>query len=315
MPCYYPLHVARGDVQESGKREILFKKRSDTNASLFPLRLPCGRCIGCKLETSRQWAMRCMNEAQMYDDNCFITLTYSPENVPANGSLRFRDFQLFMKRLRKKVGSLIRFFHCGEYGDKTRRPHYHAIIFNYDFKDKYFWSHTGRGDKLYRSPSLESLWTAGNSLIGDVTFESAAYVARYVVEKLNVSERSDRKAQEAWVRKYVNLETGEIRDAEYTTMSRRPGIGREWYKKYKKDLYNGYDYAIYRGMKVRPPKFYDGLFEIENPVMFRRLKADRVCRATAMDPTGRGESGDRRLAVKEVCKKAQLRALSRHTEV
>lgn len=320
MQCYSPLLAWRGDVLKSGKREMLFRRPKIECASLYQLKVPCGKCFGCRLEHSRQWAMRCLHEASLYATNSFVTLTYSDEHLPKGGGLVLKDFQLFMKRLRKVAGPGVRFFHCGEYGEKFGRPHYHAILFNYDFPDKVFVRKTDRGDSLWSSSLLGSLWTQGMSIIGNVTFESAAYVARYVMKKISISEKSSDKARAEWQRKYVDEDTGEIRDPEYITMSRGSavlgtgGIGKAWYNKYKSDIYPQ-DYAILRGMKVRPPKFYDGLYEISNPMDFFMLKAKRVRQACKLDPTGFGESGDRRLRVKEEVKKAQLRSLSRNLEV
>ena len=157
MACYRPLRAyalrnAEGKMQVSFKRKIGYE----------PIWLPCGQCIGCRLERSRQWAMRCMHEAQMYDRNCFVTLTYDDEHLPPNGSLNKRDFQLFMKRLRKRYGSGIRYYQCGEYGELLGRPHHHAILFNFDFDDKVLWS-VRDGVRLYRSASLEQLWPHGYS--------------------------------------------------------------------------------------------------------------------------------------------------------
>ena len=182
-----------------GKKVISFV--NDLKHSWVPMKLPCGRCVGCRLERSKQWAIRCVHESQLYKDNCFITLTFDNDHLDEDSSLQLRDFQLFMKRLRKQFvppnpyeeGSIeyddfqqshaIRFFHCGEYGELNKRPHHHAIIFNFDFDDKYLWK---RGtNPLWRSPTLEKLWPYGMSSIGKVTFESAAYVARYVMKKVN----------------------------------------------------------------------------------------------------------------------------------
>lgn len=306
MPCYSPLHAWRGGVLPSGKREILFKKSRSGTASVVSLKLPCGQCIGCRLERSRQWALRCVHEASLHDRNCFITLTYNDDNIPDGGSLCVRDFQLFMKRLRKYAhGSRIRFFHCGEYGDKLGRPHYHAIVFGFDFDDKVLYKVTPRGDKLYRSSALESLWTVGHSILGDVTFESAAYVARYCVKKVT-GKNADLH--------YADVVTGELRKPEYTTMSRRPGIGRGWYDKWKADVFPR-DYVVSRGIKMRPPKFYDGIYELEDLETFRSLKVRRISRVRELDPTGLGETGDRRLRVKEEVKLAQISQLSRNIEV
>lgn len=222
------------------------------------IKLPCGRCIGCRLERSRQWAMRCVHEASLYERNCFITLTFAPEHLPKSGSLDKRDFQLFMKRLRKRHGPGARYFHCGEYGEKMGRPHYHACLFNFDFADRELWS-VRDGVRLFTSKDLSELWPFGFSTIGDVTFESAAYVARYVTKKI----------------------TGETADAhykgrlpEYTTMSRRPGIGRAWIEKYTGDVYP-HDRVVLRGREMRPPKFYDSIFELANPEAFDDVKEQR----------------------------------------
>ena len=168
----------------------------------------CGQCVGCRLERSRQWAIRCVHESQMHEQNCFITLTYSDEFLPENGSLQLKHFQDFMKRLRFHVGGGIRFFHCGEYGEENGRPHHHAIIFNHDFADKKVWK-TNNGVVLYRSKILEELWPYGFATVGCVSFESAAYVARYITKKVN-GDMADSH--------YLG------REPEYITMSRRPGV-------------------------------------------------------------------------------------------
>lgn len=148
------------------------------------LELPCGQCIGCRLERSRQWAMRCMHEASLYDQNSFITLTYDDSNIPNGGSLNYDDFQRFMKRLRKYAGVRLRFYMGGEYGEQLSRPHYHACIFGYDFPDKIYYKKTSSGERIHTSKILQKLWPYGLSSVGNVTFESAAYIARYCVQKV-----------------------------------------------------------------------------------------------------------------------------------
>jgi len=224
VPCYSPLTGYRSRVTgASGKRQIVFK--SSEGYLDQPVEVPCGRCIGCRLEYSRQWAVRCVHEASLYDENSFLTLTYSPENLPSNGSLVKRDLQLFFKRLRKSLPEKkIRYFACGEYGDRNGRPHYHVCLFNHNFRDRYLYT-VRDGVALYRSESLERLWPAGFSTIGDVTFESAAYVARYTMKKFKGDEDEKKKHYEI-----CDSETGEIHDLlpEFAIMSRRPGIGSGW---------------------------------------------------------------------------------------
>lgn len=264
MPCYFPLQAFRArHMTKNGKRAITFDVReSDSSEILF---LPCSRCIGCRLERSRQWALRCMLEASEHIRNCFITLTFNDENLPKDNSLDVRYFQNFMKKLRKKYGNGIRFFHCGEYGDKYGRPHYHAILFNHDFDDKVLWKNSGQFP-LYRSSALEKLWPYGYSSIGNVTFESAAYVARYVMKKVT--------GDGAWTH-YLDVETGVIKKPEYTTMSRKPGIASNWFSRFSSDVYP-HDFMFLRGRKMKPPKYFDRMFESKFPDLFEELKAKRL---------------------------------------
>lgn len=224
------------------------------------IKLPCGQCVGCRLERSRQWAVRCMHEASLHKDNCFVTLTYSDYYLPENGSLVKSDFQKFMKRLRKRVGTNIRYYYCGEYGENFGRPHYHVILFGYDFKDKMLWRQNTNGDRCYRSKLLEELWPFGLSEIGDVTFQSAAYVARYVMKK-----RTGDMAKEYY---------GD-RLPEYNDMSRRPGIGALWLEKFQNDVYP-HDYMVLNGKKMRPPRFYDNRYELNYEYEMDMIRVKRV---------------------------------------
>ena len=246
MPCYSPIKGYRSKVlSPNGKRTIVFKP----NLGFVdpPVLVPCGQCCGCRLERSRQWAIRCTHEASLHENNCFITLTFNDDNLPSDKSLDVRHFQLFMKRLRKQFGSNIRYYHCGEYGEKFRRPHYHACIFNFDFPDKKIFK-ISNGHNLYTSVILSEIWPYGFSLIGDVTFQSAAYVARYIMKKVTGDLAKDHY-------EYIDPDTGEIINLkpEYTTMSRRPGLGKGWFEKYKSDVYPD-DFVILNGKKMKPPK-------------------------------------------------------------
>ena len=269
MTCYFPIVAWRAKrLNKNGKRELVFN-RSEAYTDM-PLKISCGRCIGCRLAKSREWAIRCCHEASLHEDNCFVTLTYEDKSIPKGNTLVKKHFQDFMKRLRSRIEVPIKYYACGEYGDKKNRPHYHACIFNYDFKDKYLWSVNGT-NKLYRSEFLEELWTFGNSLTADVTFDSAAYVARYCTKKIG-GDMSHLKYAD------IDFETGEIineRLEEFSLMSRRPAVGKEWYDKYKNDLYN-YDVAVLEGKELKPPKYYDKKFDIDEPDLMLKIKASRV---------------------------------------
>jgi len=246
------------------------------------LNLPCGQCIGCRLERSRQWAMRCMHEAQMHENNCFITLTYDDEHLPKDKSLHYGDFQRFLKRFRKSIGkSKIRYYMAGEYGEKYGRPHWHACIFGYDFPDKKFFKRTASRSIIYTSEQLQKLWPFGHSSVGEVTFESAAYVARYIMQKQQ-SDRLNPKTGKPYnaIYDYVDLDSGEIvkRVPEFNKMSLKPGIGHEWFKKYQSDVYP-HDYVIVRGKKMKPPKAYDKLYKSNNSYEYDELLYKRETNA------------------------------------
>lgn len=245
----------------------------------MPMTIPCGGCLGCRLERSRQWAIRCIHEASLHAQNSFITLTYNDEHLPENNSLYKPHFQKWMKRLRKRYAhKTIRYYMCGEYGPKLGRPHFHVCLFGFDFDDKKRWKKTPHGDILYRSKKLEDLWTdpktgksMGYSSIGEVTFKSAAYVARYIMDKKTGEQALTHYNQ-------IDPDTGEIlseRRPEYTDMSRRPGIGKSWFEKYHTDVYPRDELYLRDGRILKPPKYYDTQFELMSPKEFELLKAKR----------------------------------------
>lgn len=293
MPCYHPMLGYRARIPgASGKRAIVFNVNE--GFADMTVNVPCGQCVGCRLERSRQWAIRCMHEASMHEQNCFITLTFDNENLDPEGSLRKEDFQKFMKRLRKRTGAAVRYYHCGEYGSKLSRPHHHACLFGYDFPDRYLFIQR-EGVALYRSPLLESLWPFGISSVGEVTFESAAYVARYIMKK-----QLGKGAEEFY--------RGKI--PEYTTMSRRPGIGSSWYEKFKDDVYPSDEVFVRRGVRCKPPKYYDALFDLENPEEFAEIKRSRIKAARSRD----ADQSEDRLAAREKVTLARVGKLKRSIE-
>lgn len=204
MTCYSPLHGFKGPETAEGRSRILFKAPAGSER----LDVPCGKCIGCRLDYSRGWAIRCMHEASLYENNCFVTLTYDDEHLPKDGNLHIEDFQKFVKRLRKEAfHDGIRYFHAGEYGGDLGRPHFHAILFNCDFADKVHAS-SRRGNRLYASEALSALWPFGFHSIGDVTLASASYVARYCMKKAEQPDKfffSRRNFQEQSTRRDSKL--------------------------------------------------------------------------------------------------------------
>lgn len=221
----------------------------------MPLYLPCGKCLGCQSKKTNEWALRCTHEAAQYDKNCFITLTYSDEYLPANGGLDHSDFQKFMKRLRKHfTGTKIRYFMCGEYGSLKERPHFHAIIFGIDFEDMELLHTNQKGNILnYTSKTLSKLWPFGFHTIGPVHYGTVKYVAKYSMKRLEENG--------------IDLNG---RRPEYRRMSQ--GIGSEYAKTYRRDI-EIHDNIMINGHKNPVPKYYEKFL---CPVKLQLMKDNRI---------------------------------------
>lgn len=301
MPCYHPLKGFRSaELTKNGKRKIVFSPVHGYTD--LPVEVPCGQCIGCRLERSRQWAIRLTHEAQLHDRKCFVTLTYDDEHLPPGRNLQKRDFQLFMKRLRKNSGLKVRFYHCGEYGDTDGRPHYHAILFGVDFPDQKPYKRTKRDDMIFKSELLNQIWGKGHCFIGEVTPQSCAYTARYIMKKIGGEKAVDHY-------RYTDPETGEQfdRQPEYATMSLKPGIGGDWFDKFHKDVFPS-DFVVLQGKRSgKAPKFYDNQLEKAAPAVLRKIKFNRI-RSAAKHKT---DQTPERLAVREAVKLSKISQLKR----
>lgn len=297
MACFNPIHgwrVPGGQV----------KFRPGDAPGGDPITIACGQCRGCKLERSRAWAVRCMHEAEMHEESCMVTLTYDDEHLPSDKSVRLSEIQGFMKRLRKAAGEKrIRFFACGEYGDDNERPHYHVLLFGIDFSEDRVLEVEDRGKKYFSSNHLASLWVLGLHDIVDLTFASAAYVARYCLKKVNGKKKEDGH----YLR--VNEISGEVYELtpEFATMSTKPGLGKEWFDKYHADVYPGDFVVMAGGQSCRPPSYYDRLFDRLDPVEMDQLREDRVA---ARLPHAWNNTPDR-LAVREECAERRAENLIR----
>lgn len=255
MGCDYPITAYRSrEFNPETKRYGLtfnpLKALNSTNS----LRVPCGKCTGCRLERSRQWAVRCTHELSLHEQSCFLTLTYSDAHLPIDFSVHQYDWQLFMKRLRKHAfPKLLRFFACGEYGSKNLRPHYHGLIFGFDFEDKILFETTPQGHKLYVSETLQQLWPFGRATIGALTYQTAAYTARYTMKKV---ENHDRSQPDTFYLRTHPLHGFICRvRPEFLLMSRRPGLGQGWFDKYGAETFT-HDSVITNGREAQPPRFY-----------------------------------------------------------
>lgn len=246
-----------------------------------------------------------MHEAQMWPQNSFVTLTYDNDNLPTDNSLVKWHVQDFLKRLRERHRpNPLRYFHSGEYGDQYQRPHYHLCLFNIAFADQKLWTRE-RDNNLYTSEALDQTWSHGRAIVGELTFESAAYVARYCCKKIT-GERSEAH--------YVRLHpvtglTHQV-EPEYATMSRGGkgghGIGSTWLETFSADVWP-YDEVIVRGHPCRPPRYYDKLLEQTQPGLLQALKLRRELEAT----TRAHDNTPARLEAKEKVKQAQFTQLKR----
>lgn len=260
MPCYHPINAWR---TESGSITLKIEKGIPDSF----IELPCRKCIGCRLDIARQWAVRCVHEAQMHKENAFLTLTYNDKFLPAGGTLVKKDLQLFFKRLRdllyrqdEEHPIKFRYYAVGEYGSDGDRPHYHILLFGFNFPDRVLF-YQENGKSLFTSSILQNLWPFGYVTIGDLNFDTACYCARYVQKKY-IGEYPD--------------EHYKGRIPEFAIMSKmQGGIGKSWFDRYKNDLYNHDQCVVDSRFITRPPKFYDNELKKLDPEKFALLQEKR----------------------------------------
>lgn len=297
MTCYHPLQAFR--LAAGG---VAFDQLRHRGEIIGDIQLPCGRCQGCRARRASDWTLRVMHEASLHEANCFVTLTYDDRHLPANGSLEHRDFQLYLKRVRKRDQA--RYYMCGEYGPLNQRPHYHACLFGIDYRNRLPAGKSKSGQIYYESPELTATWRLGKASVQDLTKETAGYCTKYIMNKA--------LGQNAETHYERITEDGEIIQLkpEYSAMSLKPGIGAEWYAKYKQDVYL-HDHAILDGKEQRPPKYYDKLYSRETAADAKlnkdKIEYERQKRAADAYLNNTPE----RLKVREIVHKAKLKNQTR----
>ena len=261
MSCYHPLcAIPTGKLTENGKKQytIIGRLQEDDLKAKEAILIPCGKCIGCRLDYSRSWADRMMLELETTKKGVFVTLTYDNEHLPwindnitgeVVPTLNKRDCQLFMKSLRKEFNDFrVRFYMAGEYGCSTKRSHYHCILFGISLSDIGDCSIFGKnelGQPYYISRRIANIWKRGNVLLSDVSWKTCAYVARYVTKKVN------------GVFEYETYGTSG-RQKEFALMSRKPGIGKMYLEQHPDCLdYDSINISTPEGgLKISIPKYY-----------------------------------------------------------
>ncbi|ALS03511.1 VP4 [Gokushovirus WZ-2015a] len=276
---YDTTYVSKHNSKFVPHKEPLRRQSADQIYTKF-IEIPCGACLQCRLKRSKMWADRCLMESQYHTNNWFLTLTYDEQHLPTEEyihedtgelllahSLQMRDLQLFLKRLRRHFNSGISYLACGEYGPKTARPHYHIILFSDSvvLSDLRLYRQQPNGMSYYMSETLDNIWQNGGVIIGSVTYESCAYVARYVLKK-----QTGRFNTEETYKKHHIV-------PEFNTMSKRPAIGRRFYEDHKEELYSMDFISVSTptgSKKVTTNPYFDKLYAEEHPekMMFIKLK-------------------------------------------
>jgi len=288
MACEHPL---KGWRRADNVGPLRFGPMPQDGQLWWPLNVPCGNCILCREEQARQWGVRITHEAAMHEENAFITLTYSDNNLPEHNSLNYEDLQKFWKRLRHHLGPL-RYYAVGEYGDKTLRPHYHACVFGHAFmQDRRLLRESPT--LLWTSPMLEEAWGKGHVSVGALTFETARYTASYVTKKL--------RSKQTYVR--INEEDGELIPLVQPRCfaSRDPAIGGTWLAEFGKYVYD-HDHVVINGRPQKPPKSYDRWLEKtqgkEAVAKIKEQRQKKAAKAKSQDARARAEIARARAKMK-----------------
>lgn len=307
--CFFPVETYKVSPLKISERALFYHK-SGKNKLIFPTSnlymyakghrcseqviLPCGKCEKCLTLRAKNWSIRAMHEARYYSENSFITLTYDDTQLPFNNTkddknisqithrggkndyntpatLYKRDFQLFMKRLRKYIyqteGKKIKYLMCGEYGEQRHRPHYHAIIFGYQFKDLELTSNNaGCEHNLYNSLQLNKLWSHGIVKVGEVSVKSVQYVCRYTMKKIYGDEA---------IEEYNDTK----RIPPYLAVSH--GIGKQFYIQYEDQILQN-DYILHpeKMTKCQLPRYYDKLIvKYHGEEKLNEIKQKRIDKA------------------------------------
>jgi hypothetical protein len=312
MRCCSPLQ-AYYYIRPDGKKDLKFVSskcpRKFKQYRDILLDVPCGQCINCRLRRSADWATRVVKELGFHDMSCFLTLTYDDDHLPSDNSLVKKDLQKFFKRLRKRCEKSFRYsfvrgddlvtrdvsypklsyFAVGEYGDRTERPHYHVILFGlypHDFK---YYKDTSTGEVLYTSEWLTDIWQHGHVVVGDVSFESAAYCARYCLKKVTGKDAEEHYAG---------------RVPEFSLTSK--GIGKAYYEKFASQVY-AQDAVVVRGHKRTPPRYFDLFLALDDEDKYKAIKDARIVSMAER----RGVDDEDRLRTEGIVQEAKMNFFKR----
>lgn len=265
--CTTPLHLCEPHPDQPSRRLVSSPFDSFDGGKRYVV--PCGNCLSCRLNRAAERAVRGVHEARLHESNLFLTLTYDRDHMPCDGSVSVRDHQLFLKRLRWECGPF-RYDGCAEYGSQQMRAHLHYIAYGLALPDMVPFKRTPKGEILYESPTLNSVWGKGFAMIGAVNLASIGYVNRYTTKKVLDAEHPADVL-------YANSITGELAPLkpEFRQSSRNPGIGIPYFEKYRSDFERG-GFDVVEGRKVPIPQAY---FRHLDADQHRRIKVESAERA------------------------------------
>lgn len=260
---HYPPQLVRGEAWAIPQADCPYER-------IRPISLPCGLCFGCRCDNARMWSLRMMHERRYHTDAWFITLTYSPQHMPANGDLNYRHLELFFKNARHHFqdGDVpFKYFACGEYGDQSLRPHYHFAAFSFTIPDLRRLFRTPGGDWYYTSELLSSVWKYGHVIVGKLEWDSAAYIARYVTKKMHGSNI-----------RYLDTfdpDTGEVDHYSIERAFQSKGLGLSWYLDNEDEIWR-LDACLFKNeYLVLPPRYYFKKLQERNPELALIVKEAR----------------------------------------
>lgn len=255
---HYPsVNVMAGDKRLNGR-------------SFRYISLPCGLCFGCRIDNARMWSLRMMHETRYHDDNYFVTLTYDPQNLPADGDLRYSDLQKFFKRARhefQSAASPFKYFASGEYGDESLRPHYHFAGFGFKIPDLRFFKQTKSGP-YFLSQRLREVWGFGHVVIAPLEWDTASYIARYVTKKMH--------GNNVRIKDSFDPLTGELDLYTIERAFQSKGLGLPFYLEHQNEIWD-LDACQFKGKYlIKPPRYYFEKLKQSDPDKAAAVKKRRA---------------------------------------
>lgn len=280
---YHPAQIIPCDNQQE-----LLENVKKFNANYKKTVIPCRKCIGCRIDYSRDWANRGYLESKKSpNSNYFVTLTYDDEHLPKkdeittskgitykndgtwNGCLEPKHLKKFIHDIRqhyyRKNGYKgIKYLACGEYGTENGRPHYHVILFNCPLDaDDFYAPRLIDGEYYHQNKLIEKYWKRGISNVGTATWNTIAYVARYVTKKLYGDNAEDSRAQKGQIAEFIRVSNG---------------IGRDYWEENKEKILQTDSITIRNAKGIhqtKPPRYFTRLLKAQNPEVYEELKAKR----------------------------------------